>query len=111
MDSNLLEVHRLAQAALTTATEAAHHADLVEKTILSHEQICGERYGTIKDDLKEVKQAQSFANADHKSSIEKVYLVLDTLRTTAGKAAGLDLAFRYFCLLVGMGGVIWGVLK
>ena len=112
------EVMRLAQVAFQTATDANHKAAMAEKSVTAHEEICAERYANINDKLKDVKQAQHTAASkiegvalENRTSIGKLYTAIDALKATANKAAGIDIALRYACLLLGAAGVVWGFLK
>jgi hypothetical protein len=111
MDTSIQEVHRLAQHALDIATQAKFVGESAQKAVDYHEKTCAERYLNINGKLSELHSGLRNAVTRHETSIEKIYIVLDQLRATAHKAGGLDIAFRYLCLVIGAVGVVWGIMK
>lgn len=95
--------------AMQIALEAKHTADLALQNQAAHERLCAERYSNINRQLSDVALTQKDAARDFNTSISKIYGVLDSLRATANKAGGIDIALRYLCLLIGAAGVIYGI--
>lgn len=97
-----LESYHLAQEAKNLAHRSMDKVEM-------HEAICSERYANINTQLGDVKAMTRTVAIDHKTSIEKVYLVLDQLRTavvtnsTASdtKSKTSEALIRTICLLVG----------
>lgn len=108
---DIVDVHRLAQSAHDIASEAKHDAEKASMQGTAHEQICAERYLRINDQLSDVKKAQSLAAADQKSHNHNLYTALSDLKSKMDKAGGIDLAFRYICLAVGLVGGLFGIYK
>lgn len=98
------EVERLAQAAKTIAERA-------EQSISSHERICTERYGRINQQLGEAKTALRGVVMDQRSHFTRLYEAIDGLKSTANKAAGIDIAIRYGVLLLGAVGIVFGFFR
>lgn len=107
----LFEVSRLAQSAHDLAADAKHDAEKASMQGTAHEQICAERYLRINDQLSDVKKAQSLAAADQKTHNTNFYDSLSVLQSKMDRAGGIDLAFRYVCLLVGLIGGMFGIYK
>lgn len=108
--------------AMQVAVNAQHTADLALKEQAGHERVCSERYANINTTLTEIKSAQAKANDNALQTTEKVYLAINEIRTqltqtaiaaagNSGKVSGADTVFKYACMLIAAGGVIFGFMK
>lgn len=105
------EALRVAQQADKKSDTALAAANASVSALSGHEQLCGERYANINRQLGEVKTAQTDAVKGHNLSIEKIYLSINSLNATVNKAAGIDIALRYVCIIIGAIGAVYGILK
>ena len=114
-NDKIFEVHRLAQAAQEKAMVADHKADTALLSQAAHEKLCAERYNHIDKQLTKIEKAQSDSSTAHHVAVEKIYIVLNELRTSDGYAKGgrstADHIFRYICLGVGALIAIFGVTR
>lgn len=87
-ESQIFEVHRLAQAANSKADSADHKAQLAQSDIAHHEKICAERYNNINTQLGDIKTAASKAAEGQKESTGKLYDAIHRIEVqVAGMAA------------------------
>jgi hypothetical protein len=109
--TGLSEAYRLAQTALSDAKVADHKAESALSAQAGHEKLCAERYGNIDRNLGRIELAQKEATQTHYMAVEKIYTVLNELRTTNSEEAGgrsrSDTLFRYSCLLIG---AVWTLI-
>lgn len=79
-----------------TALQTAQRAELKGE---NHEKLCAERYANIDYRLSKIDE-----------SFKSLFAAVETLKSTAYKASGVDVVVRYIFLFIGAFGVVWGIL-